>query len=310
VIRFRRLIPLMLIALAQPLLGAAPTPVENHYKLGPDSVKRHEGVPTGKVEKFSLTSQIYPGTMRDVWVYIPTQYDGSKPACLMVFQDGQGCISEKGEWRVPIVFDNLIAKKDMPVTVGVFINPGNDPVKNPPATTKPAPGTKPRQKFSDRSIEYDTVSDKYSKFLLEEVLPEVKKRYDLKITDNPEGRAIAGGSSGGICAFSVAWFRPDSFHKVFSYVGSFTNIRHGDQYPELVRKSEKKPIRIYMQDGTHDLQNQFGKWFEANTAMAAALKEKGYDVVFTVGDGGHNSWHAASIFPDVLRWMWRDYPKE
>lgn len=300
-IQFRHLVPLFLLALGQPLLAAAPTTnavVENHYKLGPDSVKRHEGVPEGRVEKFSWTSQIYPDTLRDVWVYIPKQYDGSKPACLMVFQDGQGCISEKGEWRVPIVFDNLIAKKDMPVTIGVFINPGNNPA------------AKSKQKYSNRSPEYDTVSDTYSKFLLEEVLPEVKKRYELKITDDPEGRAIAGGSSGGICAFSVAWFRPDSFHKVFSYVGSFTNIRHGDQYPQLVRKSEKKPIRIYMQDGTNDLQNQFGKWFEANTAMAAALEEKGYDYVFTVGDGGHNSWHASSIFPDVLRWMWRDYPKE
>ena len=277
------------------------------YKLGADSLARHDGVPKGRVEKFEWTSAIYPGTVRDCWVYVPSQYDGKKPACVMVFQDGMGYVSEKGEWRVPIVFDNLIAAKEMPVTVGIFLNPGNDPIKNPPATTKPAPGAKPRQKYSNRSVEYDSLGDRYARFLLEEILPEVSKRYDLKLTTDPEGRAIAGGSSGGICAFTVAWEKPDEFRKVFSVVGSFTRIRGGDKYPDMVRASERKPIRVFMQDGTEDLNNQFGSWVEANQKMADALKEKGYELQFVVGHGKHSSNHGASIFPDVLRWLWRDY---
>jgi enterochelin esterase-like enzyme len=279
------------------------------YKLGPDSIARHEGVPKGRVEKFEWKSTIYPGTVRDVWVYVPSQYDGKKPACVMVFQDGMGyvSVSEKGEWRVPFVFDNLIAAKEMPVTVGIFLNPGNDPVKNPPATTKPAPGSKPRPKYSNRSFEYDSLGDQYARFLLEEILPEVSKRYNLKLTSDPEGRAIAGGSSGGICAFTVAWERPNEFRKVFSVVGSFTRIRGGDKYPEMVRSSEKKPIRVFMQDGTEDLNNEYGSWVAANQKMADALKEKAYDLQFVVGHGKHSSNHGASIFPDVLRWLWRDY---
>jgi enterochelin esterase family protein len=287
-----------------PILHAA-----DDYTLGHDS-QRQDGVPKGRIEKFAWNdSKTYPGTERDCWVYIPSQYDGKSPACVMVFQDGGGYQSETGAWRVPVVFDNLIHKKEMPVTIGIFINPGNDPVKNPPARpgdANPAPGQR-RPGPTNRSVEYDTLSDAYSRFLITEILPEVSKRYDLKLTDDPDGRAISGSSSGGICAFTVAWQRPDQFRKVVSFIGSFTNIRGGGKYPELVRAADKKPIRVFLQDGSNDLKNQFGSWFEANQAMYAALSEKGYDVKFVQGDGGHTAKHGGSILPDALRWVWRDY---
>jgi enterochelin esterase family protein len=270
------------------------------YKLGPDS-ERHDGVPQGKVEKFQWTSEVFKGTVRDCWVYIPSQYDGKHPACVMVFQDGSGYVSEKGSWRVPIVFDNLINKKQMPVTIGIFLNPGVFPdqmVKDKDGKEKPK---------SNRSFEYDTLSDQYSKFLLDEIFPEVTKRFSVQLTSDPEGRAISGLSSGGICSFTVAWQRPDAFRKVVSFIGSYTNIRGGNAYPDMIKNSEKKPIRVFLQDGSNDLQNQFGKWFEANQAMAAALKEKGYDYQFVAGDGGHTPKHGGSILPDALRWVWRDY---
>jgi enterochelin esterase-like enzyme len=282
---------------------AAVARAADDYKLGPDS-ERHEGVPKGRVERMEWKSMIFPGTVRDCAVYIPSQYGGKHPACVMVFQDGSGYVRESGDWRVPIVFDNLIHKKEMPVTIGIFINPGNDPVKNPPlkagdTTRRPGP--------TNRSFEYDTLSDQYARFLVDEMLPEIAKSYDLKLTDDPEGRAICGLSSGGICAFTVAWQRPDQFRKVVSFIGSFTNILGGGKYPELVRAADKKPIRVFLQDGSNDLQNQFGNWFEANKAMFAALKEKGYDVRFEQGNGGHTGKHGGSILPDVLRWIWRDY---
>jgi enterochelin esterase family protein len=221
----------------------------------------------------------------------------------MVFQDGGGYVKRDGSWRVPVVFDNLIAKKEMPVTVGVFINPGDKPLK-PGEPPRKRPDGRPASPMN-RSVEYDTMSDAYSKFLIEEILPEVRKY--AKITDNPEGRAICGSSSGGICAFTVAWERPDQFRKVYSTIGSFTNIRGGGKYPELVRSSDKKPIRIFQQDGSNDLVNQFGSWPEANKAMAAALDEKGYEHKFVFGEGTHNPKHGAMLLPDALRWLWSDY---
>ena len=302
-----------LLALFLMLTPCASVRATDDYKLGPDS-ERQEGVPQGKVEKFEWKSEIFKGTVRDCWVYIPAQYDGKHAAAVMVFQDGGGYQGDKGSWRVPVVFDNLINRKEMPVTVGIFINPGNDPIKNPPTdpnAPKPElkPGETPKKKpgATNRSFEYDTLSDQYSKFLLEEILPEVSKRYSLKLTEDPEGRAIAGLSSGAICAFTVAWQRPDAFRKVMSSIGSFTNIRGGGAYPDLIRKSEKKPIRVFLQDGANDVKNQFGSWFDANQAMAAVLKEKGYDYQFVAGDGGHTPKHGGSILPDTLRWLWRDY---
>ncbi|MBD3673223.1 MAG: esterase family protein [Planctomycetaceae bacterium] len=267
------------------------------YTLGPDSMPQ-EGVPRGEVIQGEFVSQtVYPGTVRDYWIYVPQQYDASKPACLMVFQDGGGYVNPKGHSRVPVVFDNLIHKKEMPVTIGLFLNPG----VIPPAIE----GAKPRK---NRSFEYDTVSDQYSKFLLEEVLPMVEAKYN--ISQNPDHRATCGISSGGICAFTVAWERPDQFHKVLSYVGSFTNIRGGHIYPSLIRKTDKKPLKVFLQDGKNDLDNLHGSWPLANQRMASALEFAGYDYKFVFGDGGHNGRHGGAILPDALRWLWSDVPVE
>src|SRR5947207_11079717 len=267
------------------------------YKLGPDSMPQ-EGVPRGEVTKYHWSSKVFPGTERDYWVYVPRQYDAAKPACVMVFQDGGGYVNTNtnGQWRVPTVFDNLIAKKEMPVSLGILLKPG----EVPPAE----PGQKPR---SNRSFEYDSLGDQYARFLLEEILPEVGKKYNL--TKDPDGRAICGISSGGICAWTVAWERPDEFRRVLSHVGSFTNIRGGNVYPSLIRKTEKKPIRVFLQDGEKDLDNLHGNWPLANQEMAAALKVMGYDYKFEFGAEGHNAKHGAAILPDSLRWLWRDYPQ-
>jgi enterochelin esterase-like enzyme len=262
------------------------------YKLGPDS-ERQKDVPEGKVSKHTWNSSIFPGTVRDYWVYVPAQYDKSKPACVMVFQDGGSYVNDKGQFRVPIVFDNLIHKKEMPVMIGIFINPGTIPAKEQ--------GQKAR---SNRSFEYDTLSDQYVRFLEKEILPEVAKDYNLR--KDAAGRGICGISSGGICAFTAAWERPDLFSKVLSHVGSFTNIRGGDAYPGLIRKTENKPIRVFLQDGSGDLDNQFGNWPLANQEMASALKYKKYDYKFEYGDGGHNGKHGGAILPESLKWLWRD----
>ena len=274
---------------------AASMTVADEYKLGPDS-QRHEGVPQGTVTKHEWNSTIFEGTVRDYWVYVPKQYDAAKPACVMVFQDGHAYAGETGEFRAPIVFDNLISKGEMPVTIGVFINPGHKAA------------TAPDKPFSanNRSFEYDTLSDQYARFLLEEMLPEVGKEY--KLTDSVAGRAICGISSGGICAFTVAWQRPDAFSKVLSHVGSFTNIRGGHVYPALIRKSKPaKAIRVFLQDGANDLDNEHGNWPLANQEMAAALRFAKYDYRFEFGTEGHNGKHGGAILPESLRWLWRDY---
>src|SRR5438045_377397 len=272
------------------------------YQLGPDS-QIQENVPKGVITKHHWVSKIFDGTERDYWVYVPAQYKAAEPAALMVFQDGSGYVSEKGSYRVPVVFDNLINKKEMPVTIGVFINPGTKPGTNAAGRAN-----------SNRSFEYDTLGDQYAKFLLEEILPEVAKT--CKFTDDPEGHAICGASSGGICAFTVAWERPDQFRKVLSQVGSFTSIawrpnvpgsRGGDIYPTLIRKTPAKPIRVFLQDGSNDLDNAHGNWFLANQQMAAALKFAKYDYKTEWGTEGHNGKHGGAILPDSLRWLWRDY---
>ena len=284
----------VLTALCLAVASAFAAPQDDQYVLGPDSQVKPD-VPKGKVEVRQWNdSKIFPGTSREWAIYVPAQYDKAKPACVMVFQDGMGAWKADGQVRASVVFDNLIAAKQMPVTIGIFINPGSFGVAKD--------GQKPR---SNRSFEYDSLGDLYSRFLLEEILPEVSKQYNL--TTDPEGRAIFGTSSGGICAFNVAWEHPEAFRKVVSHIGSFTNIRGGNVFPAMIRKADKKPIRVFLQDGKNDVDNQFGNWPLANQDMAASFKFMGYDYQFVLGEGTHNGKHGASLFPDTLRWLWRDY---
>lgn len=271
-------------------------PVHQH---GPDSV-RQEGVPQGKVTRHVWKSTVFAGTIREYHVYVPAQYDGKTPAAVMVFQDGHAFVKEKGDFRVPVVFDNLIHKGEMPVTVAIMINPGvfGEELAGPQGWRTP------KGMRQNRSEEYDTPGDAYARFLETEILPEVGKM--VKLTGDPERRAICGNSSGGICAFTVAWERPDLFRKVVSHIGSFTNIRGGYHYPSLIRKAEKKPVRVFLQDGSGDLDNAHGNWWLANQQMAAALKFAGWDYKAVWVEGGHNGRHGGAIFPETLRWLWRD----
>jgi len=265
------------------------------YVMGPDS-QVQAGVPRGEVTKHSWTSTIFPGTVRDYWVYVPKQYDPAKPAAVMVFQDGAGYIKEDGNWRVPTVFDNLIHKGEMPVTVGIFINPG--------VVEAPSESVLPR---FNRSFEYDSVGDRYVRFLLEEILPEVVGK-TLNLAKDGNSRAIGGASSGAICAFNAAWERPDAFSRVFSTIGTYVGLRGGHAYSTLVRKTEPKPLRVFLQDGSNDLNIYAGDWWLANQAMLTALEFAGYDVTHVWGDGAHDGKHGGAILPDALRWLWRDYP--
>jgi len=281
---------LFLLLLAASVRGA------DDYKLGPDSMPQ-PGVPKGRVEgPIVFKSGIFRNTVRQYWVYVPTQYDAAKPAAVMVFQDGHKYVNTEQEYRVPVVFDNLIHKKEMPVTIGIFVNPGHAGEDLPADPWR----------ASNRSQEYDTLSEEYARFLIEEMLPEVGKSYSL--TSDPEARAIAGASSGGICAFTVAWERPDAFRKVISHIGSFTNIRGGHAYEALIRKSALRPMRIFLQDGSNDLDNAHGNWPLANQQLAAALKFRGYDYRFEYGDGAHTHAHGGALLPESLRWLWRDFP--
>lgn len=282
--------------LLQPGFSQEPQ-VEVRYGFTEDSF-RQKGVPEGKVTTHVWKdSQIYPGTIRRYYIYVPDQYDGSEPASLIVFQDGHTYVSENGDFRVPIVFDNLIHKGDMPLTIGVFVDPGHKKEELPEE-----PGWQPRPE--NRSNEYDTLSDDYVNFLLTEILPEVEKEY--KISAEAKDRAICGISSGGICAFTAAWHRPDQFSKVLSHVGSFVNIRGGHVYPALIRKEDIRPIRVFLQGGSHDLDNSHGNWPLGNKQMAAALDFRDYDYKFVYGNGAHNGNHGGAILPDSLRWLWRD----
>ena len=257
------------------------------YERHPDARER-AGVPKGTLTQMpAWPSKIFPGTTRDWWVYVPAQYTATTPATVMVFQDGAGA-----RQYVTPVFDNLIAQGDIPVMVGVFIEPGG--IKAP---------------RDNRSFEYDTLSDQYARFLLEEILPEVEKT--TRIRRDAAGRGIAGQSSGAIAAFTVAWERPNDFSKVLSGIGSFTNIaagktlrEGGHNYAALVRRVPRKPIRIFMQDGANDLDNASGSWWLANQTLARSFAFAGYDYKFEQGQGFHNNNHIRAILPDALRWLW------
>ncbi len=266
---------------------------KDDYAPGPDSMEQ-AGVPKGEVTTFKWQSKIFDGTLRDCWIYVPKQYDGKEPACVMVFQDGGTYQNPKGNYRATIVMDNLIHKKELPVMIGIFVNPGL------------FTGKDPKKGGSNRSFEYDTLSPQYVEFLEKEILPEVGKKYKLR-TD-AAARGICGASSGGICAFTAAWERPDLFSKVLSHIGSFTNIRGGDRYPGIIRRAPNKNIRVFLQDGSNDLDNAAGNWWLGNLQMESALKYKKYDHKTVWGDGGHTGKHGGAILPDSMRWLWRDTP--
>jgi enterochelin esterase-like enzyme len=308
---FRNFSPFALIlgAACLVVLSAAAAPLDEVYQLGPDS-QAHEGVPQGKIiGPLTLASQVFTNTTRHYWIYVPAQYDSTTPADLMIFQDGQAFVNVKGEYRIPNVFDNLIYRREMPVTIAVFINPGHTPSQ---AESSP---TNWGDSINNRGLEYNALDDSYANLIVNELLPPVEKDYN--ISKNPDDRAIAGASSGAICAFTVAWQRPDQFHKVISTIGSFTDIRGGDVYPELIRASDRKPIRIFLQDGINDNRgrrnggayNPKRDWHAQNIKMAAALTEKGYDVNYCWGIGTHSNKQGGAIMPDMLRWLWRDYPR-
>lgn len=265
-----------------------------HFEYIADSMPQKD-VPQGKLERFEWkTSKVFPETVRDVTVYLPDGHQPGEETCLMVWQDGSRHVDPTGSMRASVVFDNLIHKKEMPRTVGVFIDPGRKP------------NQKPGDKAANRGFEYDSLGNAYVRFLLEEILPEVEKRYQTKFRTQPEAWAIAGGSSGGICSFTAAWERPDKFHKVLSWVGSFVDLKGGHVYPSLIRITEHKPIRIYLLDGENDLDNKFGNWPIANKQMAAALKYMNYDFRIDWTQCFHGSKGMAPNLPEALRWLWRD----
>lgn len=303
--------------------GGAPLEV---YARHPQSLERRDA-PKGTLdEHLNWQSRIYPNTVRDWWTYVPAQYDSGSPACVMVFQDGAAYKD-----YVPVVFDNLIASREMPVTVAVFVSPGlreqgtRDILTEIDGISGPLPPLN-----GQRQLEYDTISDRYARFILEEILPEVERSIHLR--HDATSRAIAGLSSGAVCAFTVAWERPDTFSKVLSSIGSYTNIptfagdedeiaggpetrknleprplaRSGHDYPSLLRMTPRKPIRVFLQDGENDLNTYPGNWWLANQEMASALTWAGYDLKVTWGKGFHSGLHMRAILPDALKWLWRD----
>lgn len=264
----------------QPVDFAAPV----RYAYGPDSSPQRD-VARGTIHRHELrASETFPGTNRSYWVYVPACYDGSSPTSLMVVQDGWMYLDPEGEIRAGVVFDNLIHRGEMPATVGVFVDPGQP---------------------HNRNAEYDAFNDVYVTFLLREILPPVQDAY--LIADDPNRWAIAGGSSGGSCAFTAAWMRPDRFRRVLSLLGSFAQIDGGNPYPDLLRHTPRKPLRILLQAATRDLGWDAAElnWFSANLHVAAALAEAGYDHRLVLGDGGHDPNHGGAILPDALRWLWR-----
>jgi len=251
-------------------------------------------VPAGQVQgPFKWYSKIYPGTERNYWLYVPAQYDASKPTCTMIVQDG---LSRANGWRLSAHFDTLIHRKEIPVLIGIYIDHGQ--VISKDTTNYP--------RFN-RSFEYDALGDRYARFLIEEILPEVKKTYNL--SEDPNDRSIAGASSGAICAFNAAWERPDAFRRIFSTIGTYVGLRGADEMATLVRKTEPKPLRVFLEDGYSDLNIYAGDWYIANQYMLSALTWAGYEVDHAWGEGAHNSTHALTIIADALRWLWKDYPK-
>lgn len=286
---------LLAVCLLQTCLLFAQTPVEN-YPVDSASVE-HAGVPKGEVLKFTFsTSKIFPGTTRDYWVYIPSQYNPSTPTCVYINQDGL-------QWKANTVFDNLINSKEMPVTIGVFVNPG----------VVKAPNSNALDRYN-RSYEYDGLGDNYARFILEEILPDVETKTTgdgraIHLSKSGNDRAIGGSSSGAICAFNAAWERPNEFSRVFSAIGTYVGLRGADRFKELIRRYEPKPIRVFLQDGSNDLNIYAGDWWMTNQTMERALTFAGYEVNHAWGEGSHNGKQGTAIFPDVMRWLWKGWPE-
>lgn len=288
-------------ALAQRAPGgpAGPSPFDAFYTLGPDSLPR-DGVPKGEVRgPFKLPSKALPGAEHSYWVYVPAAYDGSREVSLMVFNDGATYLKADGNYRAQNVLDNLIYRGDIPLMIGAFIDPAVNVADS----------------RSIRQDEYDTLGDRYSKVIVDELLPALYK--DYRISRDPERHGIAGWSSGAIAAFTVAWERPDQFHKVLTGIGTFVDLKGGHVYPEKVLAAEKKPIRIFMIDGRNDNRGTTANrteydpnrdWFLQNVRLMEALTRKGYDVNYSWGMGVHSHNMGGAMLPEMMRWLWRDQP--
>jgi enterochelin esterase-like enzyme len=287
---------------------APPGPNPNsQFRLGPDSLPQ-DGVPKGEIKgPFHIQSNAYPGTQHTYSVYVPAQYDAAIPTAIMVFQDGQAFIDPKGDLRTQNVLDNLIYRRELPVMISVFINPGRTPEQ-----VEPSPEVGWGDGFTNRGIEYNTPDDKYARVITEELMPVMYKEYN--ISKDPEMHGIGGSSSGAIAAWAVAWERPNEFRKVLSNVGSFVDIHGGDIYAEWVQQKEKKPIRIFLCDGRNDNRglradgtyNQRRDWFYQNVRLMKALSAKGYDVNYAWSLNLHGQKYGGMILPDMMRWLWRD----
>jgi enterochelin esterase-like enzyme len=286
----------------------AETPdTDRHYMLSPDSLPQ-EGVPKGEIKgPFTLPSQAYPGTQHTYWIYVPAQYDTAVPASLMIYNDGQAFMAPEGDVRAQVVMDNLIYRREIPVMIAVFINPGRRPDQPEPTLSNWG------DRDTNRPTEYNTLDDRYARVIVDELLPVLYKDYN--IAKEPERHGIGGSSSGAIAAFTVAWERPDHFRKVLSNVGSFTNLRGGHAYPDIIRKSDRKPLRVFLADGRNDNRalradgsyDPTRDWFLQNVRMQQALAEKGYDLNYTWGIQRHGQKMLRTVFPEMMRWLWRDH---
>ena len=285
---------LLLVALSSAIVSAQQA-YNVRAPFDPATVKLEEKK-RGEVLKFTLTdSKFYPGTEREILVYVPQQYKSKTPACLLVCMDGI-------LYDATTVMDNLITSGEMPVTIGVFVNPGVVYDEDREVVRY------------NRCKEFDSTDDTFSQFIEQEVLARVEgmkteSGKTIALSKDANDRAITGASSGGIAAFSVAWSRPDLFSRVYTTVGTFVAMRGGHEYPAIVRKTEPKPLRIYMQDGWYDVWNPiFGEWFEYNLLMESAFNFAGYEVFHQWNRGNHSIKYGTLAFPDAMRWLWKGYP--
>jgi enterochelin esterase-like enzyme len=293
-------------ATSTPAVSQSPDP-DAFYHLGPDSLPQ-EGVPRGEIRgPFTLVSSAYPGTQHTYWVYVPAQYDPAISASLMIYNDGQAFMNPDGDMRAQNVMDNLIFRRELPVMIGIFINPGRRPDQPEPNASEWG------DRDTNRPTEYNSLDDKYARVIVDELMPVLYREYN--ISKDPERHGIGGSSSGAIAAFTVAWQRPEQFRRVLSNIGSFVDLRGGNAYPEIIRKSDKKPIRIFLCDGRNDNRgqrpgepyNESKDWFLQNVRMMQALTAKGYDLNYAWGMNKHGQKMGGAILPDMMRWLWRDH---